>query len=262
VYKTVNNPLVFHRNIEEYYEIKMKGDANMDRNEMISEKKDKVPLEKTHMTSPEIDAVVNVSVSEDRLEARLSIDPPENGRAATYESMTDALTKRGVTYNINHEKLKELAENPVYHESFVAAIGIAPVNGKDGTAAFLIQTEKKPLRPKENEDGTVDYRELDIAENVSEGQVLCEITKPTEGSPGVSVEGKALRQKIGRAVPNYLGQNTGLNEEGTAIISKITGQVEFIGGKIRVNETFFVKENTIISCSNGLHVCNFIFCAK
>ena len=87
-------------------------------------------------------------------------------------------------------------------------------------------------------------------ENVSQGQILCKITLPTEGSPGVSVLGKELRQKRGRPAPHYLGRNTKFNDDGTAILSKINGQVEFSGQKINVNETFYIKGNVCNSTGN------------
>jgi uncharacterized protein (DUF342 family) len=113
----------------------------------------------------------------------------------------------------------------------------------DGTAVFQFETEKRALKPKENEAGIVDYHDLGIVDSVVKGQVLCTITPPTEGTPGISVKGKELPQKKGKPVPSYAGKNTELNKDGTAIQSKIDGQVDFAGHKINVNETFLVKEN-------------------
>jgi uncharacterized protein (DUF342 family) len=81
---------------------------------------------------------------------------------------------------------------------------VAPVDGVDGTVAFLIKTEKGP-KIKENADGTVDFHDLDMVENVTQGQVLCTVTLPTEGTPGTTVEGNAILQRKGRPVPNTRG---------------------------------------------------------
>jgi len=201
-------------------------------------------LEVQNELPPAIDAVIHISITDAGLEAHIRIDPPLNGGAApTRKDLEDALSKCGVSYQIDADKLNALSVEPIYDCDIVAARGTPPVNGKDGTAAFQIGVEKKLLRPKENEDGIVDYHDLGIVENVEKGQVLCIITPPTEGTPGVAVTGKELLQRKGKPVPSYLGKNTELSEDGTSILSKIDGQVDFIGRRINVNETFYVREN-------------------
>ena len=193
---------------------------------------------------PAIDAIIHVSVVNGGLEAYLSIEPPSNdGAGPTLKALKAALSDFGVSYNIDSKKLEAIEAEPVYNSNILIASGVAPHNGINGTASFQFNTEHKNLKPKECEDGKVNYHDLDIVENVTKGQVLCIITPPTEGTPGMSVRGKVLPQKKGRPVQSCLGKNTELNEDGTAVLSKINGEVEFIGGRINVNETFYVKEN-------------------
>ena len=210
-------------------------------------------------TPPAIDAIIHVSVAADGLEAYLNIEPPSNGGIApTVESMENALSNYGVTYNIDTEKLKDIEEVPLYNSSICVASGIAPVNGTDGTATFKIRTEKKQLKPKENEDGRVDYHDLGFVENVNQNQVLCTITLPTEGSSGISVRGKELLQKKGRPVHSCSGKNTKLNEDGTAVLSKINGYVEFDGRKINVYDTLYVAEDVDNSTGDIKVSCNLV----
>jgi len=197
-----------------------------------------------------VDAVVHVSIVNGGLEAYINIEPPRYGGAApTLEVLEESLSSCGVTHNIDVEKLKELAKEPVYNRDILVARGVPPVDGDDGTVTFHIRTEKD-LKPKEREDGTVDFLDLDLVENVSRGQVLCTITPPTEGTPGISVRGEVLPQKKGRPAPSFVGKNTELNEDGTTIISKIDGQVDFDGRKINVSETFTVSGDVDTSTGN------------
>lgn len=190
---------------------------------------------------PPVDAVIHVSTDEKELTAFMYINPPQNGGAGpTLEKMQAALSSAGITYNIDTEKLKALETAPVYGNYIPVASGLAPVDGVNGTATFMIRVVKPDAKPKIKEDGSVDFFDLDIVENVSKDQVLCKITHPTEGTPGISVKGRTLIQKRGRPVPSYLGSNTELSEDGTAILSKIDGQVSFVGYQIHVNETFHV----------------------
>jgi uncharacterized protein (DUF342 family) len=200
---------------------------------------------------PAVDAVVHVSISGNGLEAYVDIEPPSNGGASpTFELLNAALVGYGITQNVDVERLKALAVDPIYDRNIVVANGVVPVDGKNGTVAFLFDAGKKDIKPRESEDGKVDYYNLGIVENVKQGQVLCTITPPTEGTPGISVKGVALPQKKGQPAPSYLGENTELNEDGTAILSKINGQIEFDGRKINVRETFFVRGDIDFSTGN------------
>lgn len=200
---------------------------------------------------PAANAVIQATVANGDLEAYLYLEPPTNGGAApTLEAMKSALLSKGISHYIDQIKLYQLAAEPVYLEQILVAKGIAPINGNDGMATFQVGTEKKTLKPREREDGTVDYRDLDIVENVTQGQVLCVITPPTEGTTGISVKGNILLAKKGRPVPSLLGKNTEFNADGSAILSRIDGQIEFDGKRIHVNETFIVKENVDNSTGN------------
>lgn len=207
------------------------------------------PTEESHPPLP-VDAVVHISISSDIMSAYLCIDPPMNGGIPpTLAILVDAIASSKITYGVNTAKLKELAENPIYNENIKIAQGIMPQNGVDGTYAFQFRVNRDP-KPKINPDGTVDYRDLGIVENVSKEQVLCVITHPTDGTEGMTVIGKKLFSVKGKAVPSLLGKNTELSQDGTAIYSQIDGQVEFYGGKINVNETFFIQGDVDNSTGN------------
>lgn len=205
-----------------------------------------------------IDAVIHVSISENRMEAYLRVEPPMNGGATpTFKDFEDALAIRKITYGVNTAKLQVLATNPIYNTDHLIAIGVSPVNGVNGTYAFQFSLERD-YRPTERPDGTVDYRDLGIVKNVEKGQLLCVITHPTDGSEGTALNGLRLKQVKGKAVPPLSGKNTELSEDGTAIYSKIDGQVEYDGRKINVNETLFLKGDVDNSTGNIKFIGNVI----
>ncbi len=207
---------------------------------------------------PPIDAVITVSISDNRMEAYLRIKPPMNGGLSpTLKDLEDALANKKITFGVKKAKLKVLAAYPVYNTDNLIATGIMPVNGINGTHVFKFSAEKD-LRPKERADGTVDYRDLGIVENVKKGQILCVITHPIDGSEGITVTGRVLLPIKGKAVPSLVGKNTELSEDGTAIYSKIDGQVEYDGRKISVSESLFIKGNVDNSTGNIKFVGNVI----
>lgn len=192
---------------------------------------------------PPVDAEVRVTVSPDGLKAVLSVSPPENGGAAPGpDAFRAALSEGRVVFGLDEERLLELAGHPVYGRAAVVAKGLPPANGKDGSFELRIRTDRE-LRPREREDGTVDYHDLGIVENVRKGQVLCTIAHPTEGTPGRTVTGETIPPVRGRAVPSMTGRNTSLSPDGTSILSCVDGQVEYDGKKISVSETLYIQEN-------------------
>ena len=114
---------------------------------------------------------------------------------------------------------------------------------------FLVSTTSNG-KPKENEDGRVDYYDLGLIQNVSAGQVLCVLTPPTEGTPGYTVKGDIVKPKPGKPAPVVPGPNTMLSTDGLQIISKINGQFEFDGKKVIVNETYTLNQDVDTSTGN------------
>ena len=189
---------------------------------------------------PPIDASVEVIITPDCLEAYLYVNPPANGGALlSLQMYQDALKAAKVTYGIIANKLEYLVAHSLYNERILIAKGYPPVASKDGTYELKFRAVKD-LRPKVREDGSVDFRDLGIVENVKKNQLLCVITPPTDGEEGMTVTGKKLLPIKGSPVPSLLGKNVEIGPDGVSIYSQIDGQVDFINEKIYVNETFVI----------------------
>ncbi len=196
----------------------------------------------TNDSMPElVPTEIIVSLSDDKTQAYVKLKPPINGGSTpTPEDLERALADRKIIYGVNAAVLERLANNPLYEEEILVAMGIKPIHGQNGTHTFQFNIVKN-FKPKERPDGTIDFYDLDIVENVSQGQSLCIIKAPIEGTDGLTVTNQTIPYKKGKPVPSMTGKKTKLNDDGTAILSVIDGQVEFDGKKIHVNECFYVK---------------------
>ena len=193
-------------------------------------------------TGPPINATVKVIVADGGMSARLRISPPQNGGLVPAMDTLMRLLNESAIKNINLMRLKALAASPVFDEDIEIATGTSPINGVDGTVTFLVRTENRG-KPREAEGSKVDYYDLGIVENVRKGQPLCDLTPPTDGTPGHNVKGELLRPKPGKAAAVIPGPNTELTADGRQIVSKIDGQLEYDGRKISVNETYTVNQD-------------------
>lgn len=201
-------------------------------------------------SAPVIDAAIKVSIKDSGLTACVRIIPPSNGGAnVSMDALMKALVNDNGIKNIDLIKLKSLVANPVYYEDIVVATGTTPTAGVDGTVEFLVRTENKG-KPKECENGKVDYFDLGLITNVSANQVLAVLTPPTDGSPGYTVKGEIIKARLGKPAAIIPGQNTALSADGTQIISKIDGQFEYDEKKISVNETYTLNQDVDTSTGN------------
>ncbi len=136
----------------------------------------------------------HLSLSEDELEAQLSVPDPEGLQELSAEELEDFLRLHGVVEGIVREALVEAAASlrkgrPL--DGYVVARGRPPV-APDGTRVeFRFDTER--LTGALLADGRVDYRERSSIVQVRAGDVLCELQSEKPGSDGVTVTGKRLK---------------------------------------------------------------------
>jgi uncharacterized protein (DUF342 family) len=225
-------------------------DFDRSRVEYAVRRADKVPVKIAEPQEEEkIDATVTVTVSPDKMKAYVTFTPPDNGRMLTMEEVLDELSKNGVIYGINRTNLETLIKYPVFNEMICVAEGTPPVNGKNGSVQFHfdINRESKPMIL---EDGRVDFRELNLIQDVEKGGVLCTLVPPSPGKPGKTVAGTDIPTSDGRPAVLPKGRNVVISEDGTQLIANITGQISYIDGKVSVFATHEVKADVDNSTGN------------
>ena len=197
-----------------------------------------------------VDCGIEVAVSDDKMQGYVKLIPPEgNGKLPTIDAIKQALYAKGVVFGINEDKIRELAENPVYNQLVIVAEGVPPVNGKNGEVRYLVNL-KKDRKPTVQEDGTVNYKDMNLIENITKGQKLAEIIPPVPGQNGKNIVGTELKAIDGRPAVVPRGRNVALSPDGTELISEIDGQLLYVDGKISVFATYEVKADVDNSTGN------------
>jgi hypothetical protein len=105
---------------------------------------------------------------------------------------------------------------------------------------------------EEDEKGQVNFKDLDLVENVVAGQLLATKTPATEGTLGRTITNKILDAKPGQDVPLNPGKNTELSADGMSVIATINGQVVVSNSKINVEPIYEVKGDVDIHTGNIL----------
>ncbi len=184
---------------------------------------------------PSSDAVFVIDIAKDNMKATCTINPPTLGGAdITPEQIKNALTTQGVVAGISDEKINALVDVPIYNEPVVVAEAVLPVDGHDAYMVYNFETDRSKIRAKEAANGQVDFKELNLIQNVVEGQPLAQKILPEQGKAGKTLFGNYLEAKNGRDINIPLGKNVKVDTDGRTVLAEINGQVLLLNGKICV----------------------------
>lgn len=188
----------------------------------------------------EFSGSVELDCSLDKMKITATFYPPSvNGNPLTYEDVISELKGRGIKHGIKTELIEELLAKPIYCTPIVVAEGTLPVHGKDAKIEYYFNTNPS-LKPKHNEDGSVDYHSLNMISRVNKGDKLAKLYPMEMGEPGQDVFGKTISP---RTVKNRIleyGKNITPSEDGLEIFSDVVGHVSLTGGKVFVSSVYEV----------------------
>ncbi len=223
---------------------------NRDIVQLVVTKAEKTPVK---IAGPQeeirVDVTANITTSPDKMRAYISFNPPENGRMMTLEEVLDQLGKSSVIYGINKTNLETIVKYPVYNEMICVAEGTPPANGQNGKVEFHFDI-KRESKPTILEDGRVDFRELNLIQSAEQGQVLCSLTPPVRGTVGKTVCGIDIPALDGKPGVLPKGRNVSATEDGQALIANISGQINYIDGKVNIFSTYEVPADVDNSTGN------------
>lgn len=186
---------------------------------------------------------VKITVSPGRMEAVMMITQPVgDGKKATLEDALMALKHAHVNHGVNYEEICKHIDQEICGIQFTCAIGDKPVDGENGFVKYHFRA-KDEMKPTINPDGTVDFKNLDLIENVRSGDLLAEQVLPTDGKPGTDVQGHPVPQKPGKPAQFKPGKFTEFSEDDMQIKATTDGQVMIRDGKITVSPVYQVPAN-------------------
>ncbi|MDP3177513.1 MAG: FapA family protein, partial [Spirochaetaceae bacterium] len=203
------------------------------------------------ISNPAADALITTDIDEQEMRATVMLTPPgPGGSDLSKDAIIAFLRNNRVGYGVIDEALQELEDKPRYREQILVAEGTKPQNGRDAYVQFNFETDKTKHRLKESSDGRVNFKELNLIQNVVAGQPLARKVAPEYGNAGKTVTGKFIQARNGKDIPSPLGRNVHMAEDGSTIIADINGQVTFIANKINVEEVFTVPGDVNLKTGN------------
>lgn len=201
--------------------------------------------EKTVFLSPEkvlpIAETSYITMTPDRMEVTARFYPASSeGRAYGKEDILSDLRVNKVTFGYDEKVIEEYVANKKYCTDYIIAKGIPAREGHDAFITYNFPTDNK-ARPTLNEDGTVDFFNLNVVNHCKEGDVLAVLTPEDRGDSGTDVMGNVIKPHDVRRVSLSYGLNIDINEARTELRSKVNGHVSLVGGKVFVADVLEVE---------------------
>lgn len=189
----------------------------------------------------------SVRIAKDRHEAFLSVSGAEPDEELSENDIKEYLTGQGVVYGLMSGNIHSFC---THHSHEVrCAEGVLPVDEDDAEMQYLFRTDGGRT-PVKREDGTVDFGDLGIVQDVKKGDVLCRIIPPKPGKDGIDIFGKPVLHRKCRLPSFPSGHNTVLSDDKLELRAAIDGCIEYHKDLLNINDTFYVRGNVDGSSGN------------
>lgn len=186
-----------------------------------------------------------ITMDPERKFAKIRLYPPSNGgMRISSEEIMDRMGQMGIKFGIIPENIKLMLKGRLYCTDVLIARAKPPVQGSDAVITYHFDVDKT-CKPAMDESGNVDFHQLDMIENVSEGQLLATLQPANLGTPGTDVTGGELKPKKVKQLFLKHGKNIHLSEDECEMYSDVSGNVTL------VEETVFVSDQYEVPADVG-----------
>ena len=186
-------------------------------------------------SSPCMDEFVFVHTALNGMAAWLLLFPPiGQGKKLTLLQLIQALSRHKVSHGIDLPLLRQIPTlSERYFVSFLIARGTAPGPGTDGQVLNrhpLATNQPAPIQAFDH----IDYRKLNLVQDIKKDEIICEIVPPTRGASGNTVSGTLIPGQDGKPARVPQGRNTVLTPDGRYLIAGRDGHLEYSGRNFQV----------------------------
>lgn len=194
---------------------------------------------------------VEISISPDKTSATLKLyitkDEFENNRKELNKEINKKIEEKGIVFGV---KAEIFSEDFDYSKEQILAEAVLPENGKDAEVTYIDIPNAKPEVDKK---GAVDFYSVELYKTVTAGDWVGTMVLPTDGKEGMTIFGEPLHSKKGKGSRlRYDPKTIQLieEEEQHVLSAKVSGIVEFKGGKLSITEHLMISGDVNYSTGN------------
>ncbi len=184
---------------------------------------------------------LHISITDMNMTVVCSFIPPSSdGKRLGRSDILSSLSQKKVIYGIDEAAIDAFLEAPVYLEDIVMAKGLEPRHGTDARIEYYFNTDLK-ARPTLNEDGSVDFFNLNIINHCEKDELLARLYPEDRGDDGCDVLGNRIKPRSVKHDILRFGKNIRLSEDKTELYATGSGSVSLIEGRVFVSTTMEVE---------------------
>lgn len=183
-----------------------------------------------------------LKVSDDKMSAVARFYPPSNsGASLRKEDIVNDLQHKGIKAGIDENEIARFLSEKHFCSNYVLARGKAAVQGKDAYIEYFFNTDPN-TKPNLNEDGTVDFFNLNVISKCEVGQALATLHDAVPGEAGYNVLGERVTPRDVIKMRLRYGRNISLSEDGHTITSDVNGHVSLTEDLVTVTDVYEVTD--------------------
>ena len=183
-----------------------------------------------------------LTISEDKMSviARF-MAPSDKGEKMDITEILSDLLHKGIKAGVKKEAIEGFLNEREYCKDYLIAEGKPPTRGEDARIEYYFNTDLS-MKPAENADGSVDFRNLNNICPVQEGELLARLYKEKPGEMGFNVFGERIRPAEVKRQRLQFSNNVSRNEDKTELYSMVNGHVSLVSNQVFVSNVYDVED--------------------
>jgi len=194
-----------------------------------------------------------IDATVDKMAAFLTIRPKTSNIVLHFPDVIDIIIKANIAFGVIDEAVEAAVGTVSTKRGAVEMLKIAegekPTRGKDASIEFFIEPSKKKRAAVKREDGTVDFRELNLISNVGEGDVIGKLRPASAGTPGTTVFNTPVAATTGNDRAIAIDRSVKKDPDGR-LVATIAGHLTFEESILSIRATYTVKGDVDYSTGN------------
>ena len=191
---------------------------------------------------------LRLTAHKDEMELRCSFKPGSDCSKFSEEVFHSILVDAGVSAEIDNDAVSKLcyqASRKRTQKNILIAVGTKPVKGDDQRIDFLAKSSSENVIKFEEFDEKKDYHNLNLFDNVEQGELIAEVFWATDGTPGVNGLGQHVEAMRGLMFTRErrAGRNVTMSEDGSQFFADVSGRILYdqFRGVIEVSDTYEIR---------------------
>lgn len=194
-----------------------------------------------------------LTITQDYSKAYLEVNSnnvtPNFGEFPTFDEIKEFIKDNSIVFGLIEDTAQSIARGKILNKSMLIAEQKDAENGKDAVIKYKYNLLEKS-KFNQDENGNIDFKELNWFKQIREGEVLATKIPATPGLDGFNLKGEKISPTPGKDAKFRYGRNVEVSEDGSSLIALKSGRLEDLNGRLSVNNVLTISGDVDTSVGN------------